>query len=465
MNNKICQFSELMASLPPPLSNQFDALIQAAKQRDIDAIIVLDDDPTGTQTVYDIPVLTTWETKVIEAELDRNTPLFYILTNSRSLQEEKAIALGQHIGANIHQAMEAKQKKCLLISRSDSTLRGHYPAEVTALEKGLHINNSVHLIIPAFFEGGRYTINDIHYVKENDQLIPAAQTPFAKDKVFGYTASNLKEWVVEKTKGAVSTTAVKSLSIEIIRNASTEVITQQIEDLNTGEVCVVNAADYNDLKKVALSVLSAKQQIVLRTAASFVAALDAKPAKDLLNAKRLGIDTQKAGLIIVGSYVPKTSRQLAYLQQHNALVELEIDVEKVLAGNSPSSALFAKQIDEALVSGTSVLVYTSRKLISAQSTEQSLAIGNQVSAFLTQIVKSITVQPEFIIAKGGITSSDIATKSLEMQRAIVLGQILPGIPIWQADKGSKFPNLPYVVFPGNVGDDAALSAAYLKLST
>ncbi len=464
MNDTINIFSELMASLPTALNQAFDERIQAAKKKHVDVIIVLDDDPTGTQTVYDVPVLTSWEKSTIEKELQYGTTLFFILTNSRSLPESEAIILGETIGQNIRLANVELNKKYLVVSRSDSTLRGHYPAEVTALEKGLQIENSIHLLIPAFFEGGRYTINDVHYVKENDRLIPAAQTPFAKDKAFGYSSSNLKEWVAEKMNNKIIASDVKSIGLETIREKKNETISQQIKTLKPNEVCIVNAADYNDLKKTALTILQSDQTFLLRTAASFVAALDGKPRKPLLDKQTLEINTQKAGLVVVGSYVPKTTRQLAHLQKHTDLVEIELDVENLLKDQALDSALITKQIDAALSKDQSVLLYTSRKLISESTAIKSLNIGQTISDFISKIVAAISISPEFIMAKGGITSSDIATKSLEIQRSMVLGQLLPGVPIWRTEETSKFPNLPYVIFPGNVGDDTALTTAFLKLT-
>lgn len=457
-------FAELMKTLPTPDTQDFTSQIQSAKSAKVDAIIVLDDDPTGTQTVYDVPVLTSWDRQAIEAELERAIPLFYILTNSRSLTEPEAIAMGELIGRNIKAASESTSKKCLVVSRGDSTLRGHYPAEVDALENGLGIDNSVHMIVPAFFEGGRYTIDDVHYVREGEQLIPAADTPFAQDKVFGYQHSNLLDWVVEKTRGSKPCDLLKSLSLQSIREQSSDDLTKAINGLGGNSVCVVNACEQADLDKVALSILQSDQPMILRSAASIVASLDAKPKKPLLSAQDLNIESQRGGLIVVGSYVPKTTAQLTHFMANTDIHTVEIDVEKLLSGGVYDSQTLAIDIDQRLINGESVVLYSSRKLISSGSDQQNLSISNTVSNFLTNTVKSLSERPAYIIAKGGITSSDTATKSLAIKRAMVQGQILPGIPVWQAEVGSKFPELPYIVFPGNVGADDALTIVYNKLA-
>lgn len=79
-----------------------------------------------------------------------------------------------------------------------------------------------------------------------------------------------------------------------------------------------------------------------------------------------------------------------------------------------------------------------------------------------QFIHSI---PSFIIGKGGITSSEIGTKALKVKKALVLGQVLKGIPVWLTDSESKFPNMPYVIFPGNVGDENALFDVVSLLKT
>ena len=95
---------------------------------------------------------------------------------------------------------------------------------------------------------------------------------------------------------------------------------------------------------------------------------------------------------------------------------------------------------------------------------ESLAIGNAVSDGLVTIVSKLQSQPSFIIAKGGITSSDVATKGLGIRRAMVLGQAAPGVPVWSIGEEGKFPGMSYVVFPGNVGGEDELAKLVRRLS-
>jgi uncharacterized protein YgbK (DUF1537 family) len=378
--------------------------------------------------------------------------------------ESDAIALANEIGTNIRKSCQQLTKRSMVLSRSDSTLRGYYPQEVDPLVQSLGIDDGVHLIVPAFFEGGRYTVHDIHYVLEGNQLVPAAQTPFARDKVFGYTHSNLRDWVKEKTRGRTRPDQLKAISIEDIRLKSQTDLTQQINNLKPGDVCIINGASYSDLFRVALSLLQSDIEAICRTAASFVAALAAQPPKALLEASEFDLSKGGGGLVVVGSYVPMTTKQLNHLQSNTDIVTLEIDVNKLLNGSIVTPQEMAKMIDNHVMNGEHVTIFTSRELVSGSTASENLQIGEQVSDYLTSTVSHISKRPKFIISKGGITSSVVATDSLKVKRAIVLGQVLAGIPAWQLGPESRFEGLPYIVFPGNVGGEEALTEVVHKLS-
>jgi len=171
-------------------------------------------------------------------------------------------------------------------------------------------------------------------------------------------------------------------------------------------------------------------------------------------------------LIIVGWYVPKTTSQLAYLLDQKKLESLEIDVQELLNSSvtkKPDDII--KQTDEWLASGKDVVIYTSRELKTGSDAESSLFINSSISSFLVDIVKGMTVRPSFFIAKGGITSSDLASKGLSSETALILGQAIAGVPVWQLDSKSKFPEMIYIVFPGNVGDNRALYTVWNKFKS
>ena len=66
-----------------------DTLLNKEIARNQKKIVVLDDDPTGVQTVHDISVYTNWEKDTIRQGFEESNNLFYILTNSRGFTTEQ----------------------------------------------------------------------------------------------------------------------------------------------------------------------------------------------------------------------------------------------------------------------------------------------------------------------------------------------------------------------------------------
>ncbi len=432
-------------------------------------IVVLDDDPTGTQTVHHVAVLTRWNVDELTEELSKPCPVFYLLTNSRGMQPEASRALTLEIGQNLRQASRVAHTKIVAISRSNSTLRGHFPLEIEALAEGMGEEFDACLVIPFFLEGGRFTIHNMHYVAHGNLLVPAGETEFARDATFGYRSSNLCDWVQEKTKNKVLANQVAGLSIDDLRLGGPDQILKQLSRLSHGQMCIVNAASYRDLEVLVLALLQAEEmgkRFIFRTAASFVRVRAGISPQKLLDRAELSQPGVFGGITIVGSHVPRTSEQLSALQSSFALVEVEIPVQRLLDPDSRVGIIqnSIEQITDAVQSGKEVLVYTSRKLIQGVDGRQSLEISRLVSSTLIEIVRQLEIRPRFLIAKGGITSSDIATQGLHVTRAEVMGQILPGIPVWRLGPESKYPGLPYVVFPGNVGNEQALVEIFKKLA-
>ena len=267
--NKHDVFRRLPEEWPVDLRPQIRNQVKASRCK----VAVLDDDPTGTQTVHGVPVLTEWSVEALRDELSDESSVFYVLTNSRSLTLAQAQSLNREIGRNLVDAARQTGREFAVVSRSDSTLRGHFPGEVKALADALGQTFDGWIINPFFLEGGRYTIGDIHYVDEGGWLVPAAETEFARDSAFGYRSSNLRRWVEEKTNGHVSPEDVISISIEDIRRVGPEQVTNRLMELTAGGICVVNAASYRDLDVFVVGLLNAEAQgkrFLYRTAASFV---------------------------------------------------------------------------------------------------------------------------------------------------------------------------------------------------
>ncbi|CAM0913969.1 unnamed protein product [Alopecurus aequalis] len=353
-----------------------------------------------------------------------------------------------------------------VVLRGDSTLRGHFPEEADAVVSVLG-DMDAWIICPFFLQGGRYTIDDIHYVAESDRLIPAGETEFAKDASFGYTSSNLKQWVEEKTRGRIPANQVSTISISLLRKEGPNAVCQHLCRLEKGSVCIVNAASERDMNVFAAGMIQAELQgkrFLCRTAASFVSARIGIVPKPPIRPNDLGLKRNLAGgLIVVGSYVPKTTKQVDELRSQctQSLRVIEVSVEMVSLKSTEDRDQEISRVVELgnayIRSRRDTLVVTSRQLITGKTPEESLEINYKVSSALVEIVRRIDTRPRYILAKGGITSSDLATKALEARRAKVMGQALAGVPLWQLGPESRHPGVPYIVFPGNVGDNSALA--------
>ncbi|RRB04520.1 four-carbon acid sugar kinase family protein [Larkinella rosea] len=457
-----------MAQLPPDYPESLLASIQEEFQRSNKTIVVLDDDPTGTQTCSNVTVLTTWRVSLMAEELTKKPAILFILTNSRSLSESDVVKLTEEIGTNLKRAVHESGREIVVISRSDSTLRGHFPAEVDAIAETLTMKNAVTVLIPAFVEGGRITIDDIHYLIENQELIPVSESPFARDVVFGYKNANLKKWVEEKTGGRIKASEVNSISLEDIRIGGPTAVGERLKRCPEGTVCIVNAASYRDLEVVAMGLIRAEKSgrtYLYRSSATLVPIRAGMESGKPYTPQKTDAVSANGALVIVGSHVPKTTQQLNWLLENGNYQAMEVNVGEILTSVDlvAQAQTISRQTDQWLSAGMNVVIYTSRQLEVGLDSESSLAINAAVSGFLVSVVNGLIVRPKFMVAKGGITSSDLATKALSAEKALVLGAVIPGVPVWQMDAASKFPGIRYVVFPGNVGDETSLEAVCRKM--
>ena len=454
---------------------KIDQLLRKEISANQKKIVVLDDDPTGVQTVRDISVYTDWTKDSIRQGFQEKNNLFYILTNSRGFTQDETTLAHNEIAANVGAVAKELGKEYIFISRSDSTLRGHYPLETEILRTNYEKNTGCiidgEILCPFFKEGGRFTIDDVHYVRYGNELIPANETEFAKDKTFGYRAATMPEYVEEKTKGAYLAGNVVCISLDEIHRMAIDEIEQKLLHVQGFNKIIVNAVDYADLKVfcIALYRAMAKGKVFMfRTAAAIVKVMGGISDQPLLEREQM-VRTNElhGGIIVVGSHTEKTTRQLEALKQLSDIRFVELDATKVtVAGGLEKEVERCLALEEAWIrDGKTVCCYTSRALVTADTgnKEDELRLSVRISDAVQSLVGGLSVIPKFVIAKGGITSSDVGTKALGVKRANVLGQIEPGIPVWQTGAESKFPGIPYVIFPGNVGEDTTLRYAVEKL--
>lgn len=409
-------------------------------------MVVLDDDPTGIQTVHGCLLITRWDEESVRLGFEDAEPFFYILTNTRAMTREDAEQVTREAMEMVVKVNQDYGYRLIIVSRSDSCLRGHFPLETDVMRQCLVEHGySVYPktpFCPAFIEAGRVTIDGIHYMKDGKQLIPVSQTEFARDNVFAYHTSILTEYI--KEKGA-----------------------------NPDDYEIVDAESYDELYRFARHLTSdiihqtsdirpQTSAIVIRSSSSLPKAISGISDQPLLDKSILSPLTVNRsplapGCFVVGSHVKKTTQQLEHLLQAEGTCAIEVDVQRIL---DDSALLMSETLDtirQVVEMGLTPVIYTSRQEIRLDDANQRQHLGQQVSDFLVDIVYRLPFTPSYLVGKGGITSHDILTKGLGIRSARVLGQVIPSVPCVMA------PHFPYIIFPGNVGNEDSLREVYLKL--
>ena len=395
-------------------------------------LVILDDDPTGIQTVHGCLLITQWDEATVRMALQHEHPFFYMLTNTRAMTRDEAARVVRSAMETVLEVNREFGYRLIFISRSDSCLRGHFPLETDVMrqvlqEYGVKVWPKVPFC-PALIEAGRVTIDGVHYMKDGERLIPVSETEFARDNVFAYHTSVLRDYIREK--GA-----------------------------NSEEYQIVNAATYDELYAFTQTLFNEIKDfdgaVVIRSSSSLPKAMSGIADKPLLDRSILKEDG--VGCFIVGSHVQKTTRQLNALLAGQGVAGIEVDVERVLHDGDALMQELLSEMKQRAEEGLTPVVYTSRKEVRLTDADERQHLGQRISDFLVEMVARLPFVPSYLVAKGGITSNDILTKGLALKSAVVLGQIVPNVPCVMTD------HFPYIIFPGNVGGDDSLREVYEKL--
>jgi uncharacterized protein YgbK (DUF1537 family) len=447
--------------LPPPWPESLLERIAAHNSATHTRLIVLDDDPLGGQCVHDVPVLTKWEPGLLAEEWARS-PAFLLLTNTRALSRTKALERAWQMGAALREAERATGLTVTPIWRSDSTLRGHYYWEMQAFEamfRGDNVPEPAYVFLPYFGDGGRHTFNDTQYVLQDDALVPVHETEFARDPAFAYEHAHLPSWLEAHTEGRHRAEAVVSITHDNLRVHGPNRVAALLAKAPPGAAVIVNAADDRDLEVFVTSLQvaeSAGKRFLCSGAASFVRVRMGQAVRPRLSATELDLYVipdhagelrgNGGGLTIVGSYVDKTSAQL-----ERALLEPDVHAFEIDAPGTHAVPALPRGVSERLSSGRDAILYTSRAW--------TPGAGGAFAEAIDRVVGSLDVRPRYLLVKGGETASRLATGALGARRAVVLGQLLPGVPVWRLGEESRWPGLPFVIFAGNVGTEESLAEA------
>lgn len=425
-------------------------------------IVVLDDDPTGSQAVYDVTVLVEPTAEdLLRAARGRRTT--FVWTNTRSMPEATAAGINRDLVRAAIDAGATAGVRPVFVSRGDSTLRGHFAAELSALTStcastGRPVDGVV--FVPAFLEAGRFTAQDVQWVRQPDgSALPAADTEFARDATFGYRETNLRDWVAART--GLYEEEITSIPLDELRNGVADRI---LLSLRQGALVIANATEAADLETLALACQHAERagrRLVYRTGPSFVRALAGRPARGALTASDLG-GPGGFGLTVVGSHTALTTRQLdaAVRRHHLTVVELDVDAVRDTGRREDARGDTIAALERALRRGHAALVTSRSVRTVADDPQESLAIARLVSDEVCTVVRGLApdLALGYVVAKGGITSHEVAARGLDVREATVLGQLFPGtVSVLRLGPETSQPGMPYVVFPGNVGADDALA--------
>ena len=429
-------------------------------------LLILDDDPTGSQCVAGIDVAFDLDPAIPVGVLEQPGSACFVLTNTRALDEQEAVALNRRVLAGVLDG-GVPASGLHVVSRSDSTLRGHVIAEPVAIADELAargIDVDAFVLCPAMLEAGRFTEGDVHYATVGGEAVEVAETDFARDATFGFTSSDLRAFLEERSGGAVRAADVLSLSLEDIR-AGAGRVREILADARDRRWVVVNATEYTDLEVVAeaMALLEAEgRTFVTRCAPSFVRPLVGQQGARVVDPASIQIPPGRLdhGLVVVGSHVGLTTTQLRAVQRRGTLAELEIHVPSVLDERREQHLAGVAGQATATLRSSDCVVFTSRDLVRTDDPAESLAIARSVSDAVVEVVRRVReAKPAWVVAKGGITSHEVAENGLGIRRARVEGQFWPGqVSLFSAQEApDEVMGAPYVVFPGNVGGEQALA--------
>ena len=434
-------------------------------------IAVVDDDPTGTQTVR-VPLIADWAREEVRWALRQAQPLMAVLTNSRALPTADAVSLNRLLGERLARTAAEEGVPLRVISRSDSTLRGHFPAEVDALVDGLRAAGErldFVVVCPAYPAAGRITVDGVHLVRAGEEWLPVARSEYAADPAFGYRSSRLVDWVHERAGRRVT---VRAISVRELRDGGPEHVASRLRAYRrVADYVVFDAASDDDLALLAAGVQEAEDdgaRMIYRTGPAFLSARAGEPPAPPLSADELTVRAGH-GLLAVGSFTALTSRQLAVVQERHGIPTIELDVPRLLSASPPERHGMVIDLVERVVGAleaSDVALATSRRPAHRRHGAASLRDAKVVADALVDVVRAVVADasPAWLVAKGGITSHDLAVRALGMRRGRVVGQLFPGqVSVWDPGPDSLRPDLRYVVFPGNVGDDEALARTLQRM--
>ena len=448
-------------------------------------VIVLDDDPTGSQTVHGCPLLLRWDAATLRRGLADPAPLLFVLANTRALApgpaRTRVRAICRALRPLLAEAQAAgRLDRWLIVSRGDSTLRGHFPLEIEAIGQELGPFDAT-LLVPAFLPGGRTTVAGVHRLHGE----PVHTTAFARDSLFGYGTSHLPAWVEEKTQGRIPAASVHHLALADLESGPDHLL-RRLAGLPAGALAVVDADHPRQLEALGAAVhrlgepaasgrWGRPRRFLFQSAASLLNGLVPLPPQPLeapgLAAlrRRSPAGAPLPGLVLVGSHVPLADAQLELLLAAAGTAGLELPVAslaRVLEGPAPGPLLAALEqqwlghLRELLARGVTPVLFTSRGERAAGSARGRRRLGAELAGLMARLAGRLAPGLGYVISKGGITSHTLLADGLGLEAVALQGQLLPGLSLVLTPADAPVPQLPVLTFPGNLGDPGTLRLAW-----
>jgi uncharacterized protein YgbK (DUF1537 family) len=412
------------------------------------ALTVIDDDPTGAQCEAGVPLLLEWPDELLERVAERPAAAVHLLTNSRALGEEDAYGV---VRAAVEAAVERLPGRRVVL-RGDSTLRAHVLPEYAAVRDGALGGRDVpHVLVPALPAAGRVTVDGVHWLEREGRRLPLDETEYAADAAFGYSTARLLAWAEERSGGYFGARDGRELHLDELRAPDgAERLARVLGELAAAgrpAVLAPDAESADDLRTIAdgLDAVAADGiEAIVRCAPAFVGVAAGTTAQTPVALPR----AERGVLVVVGSHVPATTRQLARLLGDGTAIEIDPRLVLAAGGADHVHAVAARARAELAANGLAVVA-------TQRTTERELltqASGMRIAEALAAVVAATRAEADVIVAKGGITSAVVARRGLGAREALVVGPVVDGVSLWEV------PAARLLVVPGNVGADDLLAS-------
>jgi uncharacterized protein YgbK (DUF1537 family) len=304
-------------------------------------------------------------------------------------------------------------------------------------------------------DAGRVTVGGVQFLERDGRRTPLQETEYAADPAFAYGDARLRVWAEDRSHGYFRAADGIEVPLTALRGDGAQCVADALQELSESgvpSVCVVDAETNADLEIAAagLSLARAKKiPVVARSAPAFAAIFAGSVAATQQPPPR----ADRGLLVVCGSWVPTTTAQLRLLVRAHPNALVEVDAVALASIAPDREILRAADAAQASLGKNGIAIVATPREFSPVA--RDLAAGERIARNLASIVAQIQPFPSVVLAKGGITSAVTARHGLGVRLAQVVGPIAGGVSLWHA-RATNGEIVPYIVFPGNVGDEESL---------